>query len=239
MADDAVVFLFDPREEARHIDRRDDRDVEGVAEPHEPGSLLRSRDIKCAGENGGLVGDHANRVPVESAQPHHDVLGPKLVNLQEFFVVKNRLDHLGDVVGLVRRVGDDDVERVVQTVGSISRGVVGRHLHVVAWQEGDEIPHRLESILSGRIDEVGDTRLGGMSRGSAQLLHRHVLTGHRLDDIGARDEHVRGLVDLEDEIGQRGGVDGTAGTRSHDHRDLGDDARRSNVALKDSAVAVK
>src|SRR5690606_11418591 len=60
-----------------------------------------------------------------------------------------------------------------------------------------------------------------------------------LDDIGAGDEHVAGLVDLDHEVGDGRRVDGTAGARAHDHRDLGHHPRCPHVPLEDSAVAVE
>ena len=76
-----------------------------------------------------------------------------------------------------------------------------------------------------------------MRHGAAELLERHVLAGHRLDDVGAGDEHVRGLLHHEHEVGDGGGVDGAAGARPHDHADLRDHAGRAHVALEDVAVA--
>jgi hypothetical protein len=72
--------------------------------------------------------------------------------------------------------------------------------------------------------------------GAAELLERDLLAGHRLDDVGPGDEHVRGLVDHDDEVGDRGGVDRPARARSHDQRDLRDDARGVHVALEDLRV---
>ncbi len=56
----------------------------------------------------------------------------------------------------------------------------------------------------------------------AQLLHGDFLAGHGLDDLGAGDEEVGGFLHLEDEVGDRRGVDGTTGTRPHDDGDLRD-----------------
>ena len=71
---------------------------------------------------------------------------------------------------------------------------------------------------------------------AAELLERDVLAGHRLHDVGAGDEHLAGLVDHHDEVGERGGVDVAAGGRAHDQRDLRDHAGGVHVALEDLAV---
>jgi hypothetical protein len=51
---------------------------------------------------------------------------------------------------------------------------------------------------------------------AAELLERHLLAGDRLHDVRAGDEHLRGLVDHHDEVGQRGGVDVPTRGGAHD-----------------------
>src|SRR5450631_4324799 len=70
-----------------------------------------------------------------------------------------------------------------------------------------------------------------------EFFHGHLLAGDRLDHIGAGDEHVAGLADHEDEIGDRGAVDRAAGTRTEHHRYLRHDAARADVAEEDVRVA--
>ncbi len=49
--DDAAVLLVGPRHEAGHVDERDERDVEAVAEAHEARGLHRRVDVEDAGED--------------------------------------------------------------------------------------------------------------------------------------------------------------------------------------------
>ena len=93
-------------------------------------------------------------------------------------------------------------------------------------------------LLVGR-DERGHTRLGGVAHGAAELLEGDVLAGDRLHHVGAGDEHVRGALHHEDEVGHGRRVDGAAGARPQDHADLGDHARRRDVAVEDAAVGVQ
>jgi hypothetical protein len=58
--DQAAVFLRGARQEARHVDEGDDRDVEAVAEAHEARALARGVGIEHAGERQRLVGDDAD-----------------------------------------------------------------------------------------------------------------------------------------------------------------------------------
>ena len=68
VADDAVVLLLGPGQEAGHIVEDDQRDVEGVAEADEAGGFDAGVDVERAGQMPRLVGDDADRVPVEPAE---------------------------------------------------------------------------------------------------------------------------------------------------------------------------
>jgi hypothetical protein len=72
---------------------------------------------------------------------------------------------------------------------------------------------------------------------AAELLERDLLSGDRLHDVGARDEHVRGFLHHQDEIGDRRRVDRAARARAHHERDLGDHAGALDVAPEDLRVA--
>ena len=99
--------------------------------------------------------------------------------------------------------------------------------------------HLVEAgLLVGR-HEGGDPRLGGVAHGAAQLLERDVLARHRLHHVGTGDEHVRGALHHEDEVGHGRRVDGAAGARAEDDADLGDDPRRRHVAVEDPPVGVQ
>ena len=67
----------------------------------------------------------------------------------------------------------------------------------------------------------------------AEVLEAHVLAGHRLDHVGAGDEHVAGALDHEGEVGDGRGVDRAARARAHDQRDLRHDAGGHHVAVED------
>ena len=103
----------------------------------------------------------------------------------------------------------------------------------------EQVAHLVEHALLVGHHEVGDARAGGVGLGAAELLERHVLAGHRLHHVGARDEHVAGVLHHEDEVGQRRRVDRAARAGPEDHRDLGHDARGPGVAVEDAAVGVE
>ena len=82
-ADHASVLLGRPRQESRHVDEREDREVEGVAEPYEPGGLLARLVVEGAGQHLGLVGDDADAAPVHPGQADDHVRRPEREHLEE------------------------------------------------------------------------------------------------------------------------------------------------------------
>ena len=89
-------------------------------------------------------------------------------------------------------------------------------------------------LVVGR--EVGDARLRVVAHRPAELLELDLLARDRLDHVGAGDEHVRGLLHHEDEVGDGGGVDRAARARAHHEGDLRDHARAADVAQEHVAV---
>ena len=162
-----------------------------------------------------------------------------LVDLEELAVVDDQLCDVAHVVRLVRVVRHDRVELCVLTVDGVA-GLDPRWcFEVVLRQEADEVAGVLEQLLLGVGGEMRDAGLGVVGHGAAERLEVDFLTGDGLDDLGSGDEHVRGLLHHEDEVGDRGGVDGAAGARSHDQRDLRHDARAHDVAHEHVAVGAE
>ena len=85
--------------------------------------------------------------------------------------------------------------------------------------------------------EVGDAALRVVRHRAAELLLRHVLVRDRLDDVRPGHEHVARALHHHREVGDGRRVDGAAGARPHDGRDLRDDARGERVAQEDVGVA--
>ena len=237
MGDHAAVLLGRTRQEARNVHQRHDRDVERVAETHEARSLAAGVDVQHAGHELGLVGDDAHRLAVETREAGDDVLGIACGRFEELAVVDDGLDHLGHVVGLVGAVGNDLVERILQTGDLIGADGQRSVLHVVLRHVGDQLLDQPDTLLLGVDGELRHARLGGVHQGAAQLLLRHVLARHGLHDLRAREEHVRRLLLHDDEVGQRGRIDGAAGAGAEDGRNLRDHARRHHVALENVGVA--
>src|SRR5579859_2351856 len=84
-----------------------------------------------------------------------------------------------------------------------------------------------------------DAALAIVGERAAELFKRHLFAGHGLDDLRAGDEHLRDLVDHEDEVGYRGAVDGAARAGACDERDLRHDTRRLDVAPEDLRISAE
>ena len=162
-----------------------------------------------------------------------------LVDLEELAVVDDQRDDVAHVVGLVRVVRHDRVERLVHPVRVVARLEPRRQLEVVLRQEREQVARVLEArvLVLGR--EVGDAGLRVVRHRAAELLELDLLAGDRLDHLGPRDEHVRGLLHHEDEVGHRRRVDGAARARAHDQADLRDHAGALDVAHEHVAVGAE
>jgi hypothetical protein len=84
--------------------------------------LLMSRQ---PGQHQRVVGDDAHRLAFHAGEADHDVLGVLGLQLEEVAVVHRLGDQLLHVVGLVRVVRHQRVEREVHAVGRIVAGRIG------------------------------------------------------------------------------------------------------------------
>ena len=235
--DDPAELLLRAGEEAGDVLEGDERDVEGVAEADEARPLRRGVDVEDAGEEVGLVRDDADRAPAEPREADDEVLREVGVDLEELAVVDDAPDQLLHVVGLVRARGDEGVEGDVLAVARVRALPARRVLPVVGREEAEEGPD-LQDAVGVRVGhDVGDAGDGGVGVRSAERLLRHLLVRHRLDDVGAGDEHRGGAAHHQDEVGDGGRVDGAARAGAHDGRDLRDDAGGERVAQEDVGVA--
>jgi hypothetical protein len=152
-----------------------------------------------------------NRAALDAAEPDDDVGRIAGLHLEELVIVEDAGDHLVHVVGLVRRIRDQRVELDV-LVGEVVLDATCRHRHrvarrvcvIVARKVAQQLANVVEGVLLARCDVVRCAGLGHVCVRATQLLHRDVLAGDGLDHVGAGDEHLAGLIDHDDEVGQRG-----------------------------------
>src|SRR5919197_436798 len=98
MLDDATVLLRRAGQEARHVDKRQERDVEAIAEAHEASGLYRGVDVQAAGQVCGLIGDDPDGPSAEPTEADYDVGGECRLNLEEVLVVEDGADHREHVI---------------------------------------------------------------------------------------------------------------------------------------------
>jgi len=169
-------------------------------------------------------------------EAHHHVLRVQRLDLEQDPVVEHSLHHAAHVVRLVVRVRHQRIE-VAIGVGDLEHRLAvvpqRRVGQVVRGKVAEERLDVVDGVLLVRAEVVGDAGLGVVRDASAEFFEADVLARDRLDHVRAGDEHVGGLVHHHDEVRERGGVDGAAGGRAEDQRDLGDDAGRRDVAPED------
>ena len=68
----------------------------------------------------------------------------------------------------------------------------------------DETPHHLQRFYIVLEGTIADARHRRVCRRTTEFLGRDLLVGHGLHNVGARDEHVRRVLNHEDEIGHGG-----------------------------------
>lgn len=155
-------------------------------------------------------------------------------------MVDDGRDHLDDVVGLPGGGRDD----LADTAGGLSVGLgvsvvvgvqggadLGRGGQV--GQEGADLPQRVLLVVGHVVDDAGD---GTVDLCTAEVLGADLLTGCGAYDVGAGDEHVRGLAGGDDEVGQGRAVDGAAGAGAQDDADLRDQSGGGAGAVEDAPV---
>ena len=99
--------------------KRDQRNIERVAEAHEPRAFHRGVDVQHAGQNRGLIGHDAHGLAAEPRETHDDIFREMLVDLEEIVVVGDGVNHVLDVVGLHGIGGNERIERGIGAVDGI------------------------------------------------------------------------------------------------------------------------
>ena len=95
----------------------------------------------------------------------------------------------------------------------------------ILWKVAHEFPSACDSLQIVLEDFVGHARYLTVHLGTTELLLGDLLVCDSLDDLRASHEHVTRVLYHEDKVSESGRVNRTAGTRSHDKRDLWDHSR--------------
>ena len=180
-----------PRQVARHVHQRHDRDVEAIAEAHEPRRLAAGVDVQRPGEVHRLVRHETDAAAPHPPEPDHDVRREQLVDLHEVAVVDQAVDDVTDVVGPVR-LGRDDASAAPRRPAS-GRRLVGTNGGSSALFEGrNESKRRTSASVasSPAMAKCATPEREACAIRAAELLVRDLLARHRADDVRPRDVHL-------------------------------------------------
>ena len=162
------------------------------------------------------------------------------LDLEELPVVDDARRYLVHVVGLRRLVRDRHrrARRPAGHSGRTSRAARASTGCSAAGAQGSAARSVIASA-SSRAARCATPLIVGVDRCAAQMLAIDILVRHRFHDLGSGDEHVARPLDHDREVGDGRRVDGAAGTRPQDQRDLRHDPGRQRVAQEDVGVAAE
>ena len=136
------------RVEAGRVDEGEQREAEGVAEGHEPGALLRGRDVERAGDRHRLVGDDADRPAADRGEGGDEVRRPARAQLEQLAVVDDGADDVAHVVAAGGGGGDARAGLGGRPVDGIVGPPARRLLVDVRGQVGEQVAERLRGAAS-------------------------------------------------------------------------------------------
>ena len=114
-----------PDHEPGHVGEEQQRDVERIAQPDEPGRLVGGIDEQHAAEMARLGGHDADRLAVEPGERRDHLGSEQLLDLKQAVVVDDPVEEVDHVVALRRVLGQ---HRAGIGAGSVSSAAyVGRH----------------------------------------------------------------------------------------------------------------
>ncbi len=106
---DATVLLVNARQEPGRIHKRQQRNVERIAEANEPRNFVGRVDIKHAGQHARLVCDNAHRPALKPPKSSHYVRCEARLNFKQVVMIEQPFDHFTNVVGNFRICRNDAV----------------------------------------------------------------------------------------------------------------------------------
>lgn len=239
VTNDTVVLLVGSRQETRHVHEGNNRDIEGIQEANEAGSLDGRINIQTAGKMAGVVGDDTDGAAIHATESAQNVGSILRHDLEERVLVDDLLDQSLHVVRQVRVVRDDITQTLFLTVARIRGGLRLRLVAVVQWQVLIELTQLLQGNHIVVEGTMGHTRDGSVGLGTTKIFLADVLVGDGLHDVGTGDEHVRRALHHEDEVSHGRRVDGTTSARAHDHRDLRNNTGGIDVFQEDIGVTTE
>ncbi len=161
------------------------------------------------------------------------------MNFEETVIINHYFDNLFHIIGLVGIFRHNVVQRVIDAVRRIVGlhprrifQIIGRHVR----KQGAQVMQTFHIVFTGQMT---DAALACMGLGAAQLFGCHIFMGHRFHHIGSGNEHVAGIFDHQDKIGDCRRIDRPAGAGSHHRRYLRNHPGSQSIAQKNFGIAAQ
>ena len=160
-----------------------------------------------------------------------------LLHLEEISVVDHRVNHVFDVIRLVRLLRNNCVQSDVCPITRIGTRLSRWVVQIVRRHEAQQLPHHRQAFGIVVRQKVGHAGRLVVRHGAAQLIFRDFFMGHGLDHVRPGDEHVGGLIDHEDEVRNGRRIHRTPRARSHNGGNLWHHSAIQRVAQENVGVA--
>ena len=157
VVDDAGILLTRSAEETGNVNKRENLNVESIAETYETGCFAGCIAVKHTGEPVGLVGDDTCRATVETGETADDIFCVVFLNFHEVAVVHDSVDNIFHVIRFVRVVRNNLVEAVIYTCGIVLALEDGSLFHVVLRNERDKAANLSHCLVLCGSNEVCHT----------------------------------------------------------------------------------
>ena len=239
MADDTVVFLCISRKESRYVFKRDQRNIEAVAEADETAGLVAGINIEHTGQVSRLVGYDTYRTASHAGETDDDVLGKVGHYFKEIAVVYHSFNDILHVVGNIRISGNNCIQRCIFTVEVVCAVLLLGFVHIVLRQERQQFADAHQQFFFVIAHKVSNPTLAAVSHGTAQFFLAHFFMDHCFHYIRSGDKHVTLFFHHENKVGEGRRVAGTSGTRAEDSRNLRNDTAGHCILIEDICVTRK
>src|SRR5438552_6235698 len=125
MPNNAAVFLSHSWQEAGHINKRDDGDIEAVAEAYEACGLIGSIDVERASHHAWLMGNNADRAAIQATKSDQNIRSKVWLDLKKFAIVDDMFNNRLHIIRFAGTIGNNCVKFLDNTpwrVGGIDAG---------------------------------------------------------------------------------------------------------------------
>ena len=153
--------------------------------------------------------------------------------------IHDGVDYFAHVVGLVRVVGNNGVQRGSGFSFHSRRCIISQHgrlVFAVLRNIAQQLFNMLNTSQFVGAGKVRHARFSAVGAGPAQFFGGHFFMRHGLHHVGAGHKHVARVFHHENKIRDGRTIHGPTRTRPHNGRELRNHARRAGVAVENIGV---